>query len=406
MKQRGVVGDWLFAMAASLLAAGIFAGPAHAANVKRIADLPKGQDIMTKAAKAMAKREINVALLGGEKYMVSNCLGVKASAGKFKLRLDNPQVSFEGQSVVIKFMIDRVHLQALKIRMKPNSSNPLEPCKFSKAFKVSGSATKVKFVMRLGAPVADLDQCRIPSLGPVEARWHVGGLNLKPLQNNLDEVAKEMIEAALNASVGVLMTTSYLPILNESMDLVCETKVVLYRRYMDVLGAGVTLYHLPDGYVNQLKHYYPNVNLGSVRFGFSDRQPAGNATTDCHNIYFSSRDYTEKLRTGTLTVNDDLSWLYHELRHTEQCKEVGGRDPYAEMWFKDLEYSALATNINNPNYYRVLHDKMPMERNADARATAVENKLGSLSTTQSPASSAPSSPRRVPIENRQKAPRK
>ncbi|MFZ5877660.1 MAG: hypothetical protein ACOYXU_14835 [Nitrospirota bacterium] len=402
MKLRHVVGDWLVAVAGALLAAGLFAGPAHAANVTRIADLPKGQDIMMKAAKAMAKREINVALLGGEKYMVNNCLGIKASAGKFKLRLDNPQVSFEGQSVIMKFMIDRVHLQALKIRMKPNASNPLETCKFSKAFKVSGSATKVKFVMRLGAPVADLDQCRMPTLGPVEARWHVGGLNLKPLQNNLDEVAKEMIEAALNASVQVLMTTSALPILDESMDLVCETKVVLYRRYMDVLGAGVTLYRLPDDYVDQLKGYYPNVNLRSVRFGFSDRQPPGNATTDCHNMYFSSRDYTEKLRTGT--VDDDFFWLYHELRHTEQCKEVGGRDPYAEMWFKHLEYSALTTNINNPDYYKVLHDRMPMERDADARATAVENKLGGLSPIQSPASSAPSSPRRVPIESRQEAP--
>ena len=389
MKRRHVFWGGLLAMATALVAAGMFEDSAHAANVKRFAELPKGQEIMTKAARALAKREINVALLGGEKYMVNKCLGIKASAGKFKLRLANPEVEFEGQSVVMKFMIDRIHLEALKIRMKPNASNPLEPCKFSKAFKVSGSATKVKFVMRLGAPVADLDQCRIPSLGPVEARWHVGGLNLKPLQNNLDEVAKEMIEAALNVSSQVL-TDPFTAVLEGSMDTICETKVFLYRRYMDQMGAGVKLYHLPDGYVDQLKDYYPNVNLRSIRFGFSDRQPSGNTTTDCHNIYFSSRDYTDKVRTGT--VDSDFFLLYHELRHTEQCKEVGGRDPFAEMWFKDLEYSALATNLNNPDYYKVLHDKMPMERNADARAAAVEKKLGSLSQTQSPASAAPSSP--------------
>ncbi len=66
-----------------------------------------------------------------------------------------------------------------------------------------------------------------------------------------------------------------------------------------------------------------------------------------------------------------LGLLCHELRHTEQCNEMGGRDFYAERWFRDFAISALTSNLNNPNYYTVLHDQMPMEKNAEARAMEV-----------------------------------
>ena len=342
-----------------------------------VKDHPQAQQILSAIGQALAQREINVALLGGQKYMINDCLGIKASAGQFYLRVSNPTVGFDGAAIKIEAAIEHISLNVLKVRVRPNLGNLLEPCKFSGAFEVGGAASNVRFEMRLGGPTLDLNQCRVATLGPVDVRWHVGGLNLKPLQNNLDEVAKEMIEDALNASTSFLMDPVSV-VLEGFLDTVCETKVALYRRYMDQLGAGVTLYHLPAAYVAQLRDYYPKVRLETVRFGFSNRQPPNNATTDCHNTYFGSREYVDKLRTST--VGNDVYWLYHELRHTEQCNELGGRDFYAERWFRDLEISALSTNLNNPDYYRVLHDRMPMERDADGRGKVVMGKLPALAS--------------------------
>ncbi len=54
--------------------------------------------------------------------------------------------------------------------------------------------------------------------------------------------------------------------------------------------------------------------------------------------YFSDSGYVSKLRTATLgkdsscdlVTNAGPNWLFHELRHMEQCSELGGRDVYAE----------------------------------------------------------------------------
>lgn len=136
------------------------------------------------------------ALLGGHKYMVNHCLGVKASAGEFYLRLADPTFHFEGTGVKLTFGIDRVSMDAIKIRMRPNVGNPLEPCKFSKKFEVGGSAKDVRLEMSFD-PVLDLKRCRVGSMGSVHTKWRIGNLNLKPLQNNLDEMAKNMVEDAM-----------------------------------------------------------------------------------------------------------------------------------------------------------------------------------------------------------------
>lgn len=342
-------------------------------------DHPQAQQMLSAVGEALTKQQINVALLGGHKYMINDCLGIKASAGEFTLRLGKPSVRFEGLALLAQASIERIALNALSVRVRPSA--PPNVCNFSKAFAVGGSASNVRFELRLGGPTLDVNQCRIATLGPVHTRWHIGGLNLKPLQNNLDEVAKEMIEDSLNVASSIFMN----PVtgaLEGVLDKVCESKVALYRRYMDQLGAGVSLVRLPNAYVEQLKNHYPKVNLGTVRFGYSSRQPAGNTTTDCHNIYSARKDFVDRLRNATLGGDPTLlHLLYHELRHTEQCTELGGRDPYAERWFRDLEISALTTNLNNPNYYRVLHDRMPMEKDADARADAVLKAVPTLKSS-------------------------
>lgn len=346
-------------------------------RVVALKDLPQAQQMLGAIAQAIAGKEINVALLGGHKYMVNDCLGIKASAGEFTLRFSKPTVGFEGLAFKEEVSIDRIALNALKVRMRP-STNPAHLCHFSKAFAIGGSASNVRVELRIGGPTFDPSQCRLASLGGIDVRWHIGGLNLKPLQNNLDEVAKEMLQDALNAA-SPEMVSGTAGVIEASLNASCQTKVALYRRYMDLLGAEVGLYHLPETYVNQLKEHYPKVDLRIVRFGYSGRQEPGNATTDCHTIYFGSTGMVKRLKDGALLSDPDaLFWLYHELRHTEQCNELGGRDPYAERWFRDLDISALTTNLNSAHYYRVLHDRMPMEKDADARGHAVYGKVPTL----------------------------
>ncbi|NWG14774.1 MAG: hypothetical protein HXY20_14710 [Acidobacteria bacterium] len=161
----------------------------------RLKGYPKAQEMLDGIVRGLTQMEIDAALLGGQKYMINNCLGVKASAGKFKLKLAHPNLRWEGTGAVLTFRIERISFSALKIRMRPRA-NPIDPCKFSGRFEVGGAATDVHYEMRLD-PLLDLQQCRLGSMGQIQEKWRIGGLNLKPLQNNLDNVAKNMIEDSL-----------------------------------------------------------------------------------------------------------------------------------------------------------------------------------------------------------------
>lgn len=163
----------------------------------RMKDYPEAQQLMNDVIKAVMSKEIDVALIGGEKYKVNNCLGVKASAGTFRMKLASPNLRLEDSGVRLTFRIDRVSMNALKIRMRPNSGNPLKLCHWSKKFTVGGAATNVTYELRFD-PVLDLQQCKLGSLGQVRGHFEIGNLNLKPLQNDLDKVAKNMVEDAMN----------------------------------------------------------------------------------------------------------------------------------------------------------------------------------------------------------------
>jgi len=161
----------------------------------RLKDYPKAKEMVDGIVHGLKQMEIDVTLLGGHKYMINDCLGLKASAGKFKLKLANPETRWDGTGARVTFRIDKIVLNALKVRMRPRV-HPLKPCKFSGKFEVGGKATKVSYEMRLD-PLLDLQQCKLGSLGEIREKWRIGGLNLKPLQNNLDNVAKNMIEDGL-----------------------------------------------------------------------------------------------------------------------------------------------------------------------------------------------------------------
>ena len=146
----------------------------------------------------------------------------------------------------------------------------------------------------------------------------------------------------------------------------CQGKLDLYFTYMGQLGGGVTMSQLPQLYIDLLQPHYGGADLRGWRFGFGDRQPANNATTDCSNTYFNNRNFVDKLRAGHLTENADFSWLFHEMQHFVQCTRLGSRGAYAKMWFDQLE----TTFIQNSDL-ATLHDRMPMEGEADATAATV-----------------------------------
>lgn len=161
----------------------------------RLKDYPKAKEMLDGIVQGLMQMEIDVALLGGHKYMINDCLGLKASAGKFKLKLARPELRWEGTGAKLTFRIERIALNALKVRMRPRA-DLLKPCKFSGKFEVGGAATNVSYEMRLD-PLLDLQQCKLGSLGQIREKWRIGGLNLKPLQNNLDNMAKNMLEDCL-----------------------------------------------------------------------------------------------------------------------------------------------------------------------------------------------------------------
>ena len=109
---------------------------------------------------------------------------------------------------------------------------------------------------------------------------------------------------------------------------VCETKIHTYNLYMEQMGAGVPRHQLPAVYRDLLRSRYPLADFNAFRFGFSDRQPPNNATTDCGTTYFNSRAYVDALRAAG--ANPD--WLLHEVTHVEQCTSGGGREAYAKRW--------------------------------------------------------------------------
>src|SRR5688572_18511724 len=143
----------------------------------------------------------------------------------------------------------------------------------------------------------------------------------------------------------------------------CDGKLASYRAYMAQLGAGVTTYQLPAMYRELLQPFY-SADLANWRFGFSDRQPPNNATTDCNVTYFNRANFVLLLRNGTL--DGFWNWLFHELAHFNQCQQLGTRDAYAKMWFGNLELAFLQSNN-----LETIHDRMIMEGAAEAVATRV-----------------------------------
>ncbi len=153
---------------------------------------------------------------------------------------------------------------------------------------------------------------------------------------------------------------------------VCQAKIKAYQGYMIQLRTNVTHYRLPKVYQNLLARHYPNLkNLKSYKFGYASRQPDRNATTDCSRTYYNNKGFVNRLRRAQLSKSE-FRWLLHELKHYDQCKRIGGRSRFAKMWFEHLEISALNGNVTD---MKKLHDKMPMEKEAENASIAICKKI-------------------------------
>ena len=162
----------------------------------RLDKYPDAQGFLRKVADAMTRKEINVSLIGGEKYMVNKCFGIKVRAGNFKLKLASPNARLEGTAAKLTFRVERVSMNGISLRMRP-STNLLKPCHFGKKFSVGGAASNVRIEFRFD-PIMDFARCKFGSFGDIHTRVDIGNLNLKPLQNDLDKMAKNAVEDALN----------------------------------------------------------------------------------------------------------------------------------------------------------------------------------------------------------------
>ncbi len=162
----------------------------------------------------------------------------------------------------------------------------------------------------------------------------------------------------------------------------CETKIHAYNLYTGQMGAGAAAHMLPAVSRSILGSRYPGANLVAYRFAFADRQPPGNATTDCQTTYFSNSAYVDRVRNAGANTNWFL--LLHELAHVEQCAAGGGREAYAKRWWDELEAAVMAQGgridfTQTPqqladqigSLYQRVHDAMPMERAASAKAGTV-----------------------------------
>lgn len=154
----------------------------------------------------------------------------------------------------------------------------------------------------------------------------------------------------------------------------CMSKYTMFTGYLDQMGSGVPLFGLPPFLVQAMEPHFPGISVDQWRFGYSNRQPADNATTDCERTFFNDQAMVNHLKAGEISADspsgNEIGWLVHEIRHYEQCVEVGGRDFYSELWWGDLSETDLSSMD-----WKQIHDLMAMEQDASARRDAVVSQL-------------------------------
>src|SRR5688500_16307106 len=113
----------------------------------------------------------------------------------------------------------------------------------------------------------------------------------------------------------------------------CTTKLALYHTYMNQLSAGVVKAGLKPLYIQILLPHYPTVGLNAWRFGWANRQPLNNTTTDCTNTYFNlNPTYANSLALGYLSRDDEFRLLFNGMTRVALCVSAGEIDRYGGLW--------------------------------------------------------------------------
>ena len=165
-------------------------------------DHPQGQQLASEAASLLKGKELTITLLPQHKYMITECLGLKVSAGEYSIELTEPFVRLDQNGLYLRFEIEEISNKHVTVRTRPCYKDG--QCHFSKQLEISGKMSDVKLEITLN-PVADLKNCKIMSLGMPHFKWRIGGVNFKPLQNNLDEMVKNMMEDGMTVASELLM---------------------------------------------------------------------------------------------------------------------------------------------------------------------------------------------------------
>lgn len=169
------------------------------AKSRRLRDDPDAQKYLDKAKSLLNGFDINTALLAGHKYMITNCVGIKVSAGEFVLRVPDPDLRLDNTGVVLTFAIPHMEMSGFKLRFRPDVTDPTEMCHFSGRYGVGASADNLRLELHFN-PILDLEQCKISSMGHVTQIWRIGTLRMSPLPNEVSDLAGNIIEDALTNS--------------------------------------------------------------------------------------------------------------------------------------------------------------------------------------------------------------
>ncbi|HED34435.1 MAG TPA: carboxypeptidase regulatory-like domain-containing protein [Gammaproteobacteria bacterium] len=150
-----------------------------------------------------------------------------------------------------------------------------------------------------------------------------------------------------------------------------------YYAYFKKIGKGVKMERLPGWVIKRYDRFFPNIALKDVLIGEYYNNPKNTSTiTDCKKIYFPvTRNKLARIRTEK---NPDYYLLLHELAHTDQCMGLKRgnystrRDKYADMWFSQLPKATIVSILSDGILLdNSIHDKMPMEKQADQKAREI-----------------------------------